>query len=104
MDPLFKKSQQFNKLRILAAIMNLKKENPATSFFLEPSKNHRSNHRLLLPIETGEKKQKKRIVRIKQQSILIYADPLQVGARYDLCEIPGETDSWYAQLQTGHAK
>lgn len=32
MDPLFKKSQQFNKLRILAAIMNLKKENPATSF------------------------------------------------------------------------
>lgn len=59
MDPLFKKSQQFNKLRILAAIMNLKKENPATSFFLEPSKNHRSNHRLLLPIETGEKKKTK---------------------------------------------
>lgn len=80
-----------------------KKKNPTTSF--EPNKNHRSNHRLLLPIETGEKKkQKKRIVRIKQQSILIYADPLQVGARYDLCEIPGETDSWYAQLQTGHAK
>lgn len=79
-----------------------KKKNPTTSF--ELSKNHRSNHRLLLPIETGEKKQKKRIVRIKQQSILIYADPLQVGARYDLCEIPGETDSWYAQLQTGHAK
>lgn len=26
MDPLFKKSQQFNKLRILAAIMNLKKK------------------------------------------------------------------------------
>lgn len=59
MDPLFKKSQQFNKLRILAAIMNLKKENPATSFFLEPSKNHRSNLRLL-PIETGEKKTKEK--------------------------------------------
>lgn len=58
MDPLFKKSQQFNKLRILAAIMNLKKKIQQHLSF-EPSKNHRSNLRLL-PIETGEKKNKRK--------------------------------------------
>lgn len=60
MDPLFKKSQQFNKLRILAAIMNLKKENPATSFLNQARIIDRTIDFFRLKLEKKKTKEKNR--------------------------------------------